>query len=147
MKDRPEIVGFENVAKYLTSELACIVEMERYRAKVGGGEDISPVTLRVTSVLRPEDGRLVGGHKEGEERYGNCGVDAGNQLDEADHALALEFEGYHDLFLTATAGTRGIAEVGRDPPPFRRDAFVVAGAGAVYPARRGVGAGDAEVQG
>ena len=51
-----EIVGFENVAKYVTPELACIVEMERYRAKVGGGEDISPVALRVTSILRPEDG-------------------------------------------------------------------------------------------
>lgn len=51
-----EIVGFENVAKYVTSELACIVETERYRAKVGGGEDISPVTLRVTSIFRPEDG-------------------------------------------------------------------------------------------
>lgn len=35
---------------------------------------------------------------------------------------------------------------GGDPPPFRRDALIVAGAGAVYPARRGVGAGDAEVQ-
>jgi hypothetical protein len=35
-----EIVGFESVAKYVTSELACIVEMERYRAKVGGVEDI-----------------------------------------------------------------------------------------------------------
>ncbi len=51
-----EIVGFENVAKYVTSELACIVEMERDMAKVGGGEDISPVTLRVTSTFRPEDG-------------------------------------------------------------------------------------------
>jgi ketosteroid isomerase-like protein len=30
--------------------------MERYRAKVGGVEDISPVDLRVTSILRPEDG-------------------------------------------------------------------------------------------
>jgi ketosteroid isomerase-like protein len=51
-----EIVGFENVAKYVTSELAYIVEVERYGAKVGGGEEISPVTLRVTSILRPEDG-------------------------------------------------------------------------------------------
>jgi ketosteroid isomerase-like protein len=51
-----EIVGFENVAKYVTSELAYIVEMEHYRAKVGGNEDISPVSLRVTSILRPEDG-------------------------------------------------------------------------------------------
>jgi ketosteroid isomerase-like protein len=51
-----EIVSFENVANYVTSELVCVVEMERYRARVGGGEDISPVTLRVTSIFRPEDG-------------------------------------------------------------------------------------------
>jgi ketosteroid isomerase-like protein len=51
-----EIVGFENVAKYATSELAYIVEVERYRAKVGGREDITPLTLRVTSILRPEGG-------------------------------------------------------------------------------------------
>jgi ketosteroid isomerase-like protein len=51
-----EIIGFENVAKFVASELACIVEVERYRAKVGGSEDITPVTLRVTSILRPEDG-------------------------------------------------------------------------------------------
>ena len=51
-----EIVGFENVAKYVTSELAYIVEVERYRTKVGGSEDITPVTLRVTSILRLEDG-------------------------------------------------------------------------------------------
>jgi ketosteroid isomerase-like protein len=51
-----EIVSFENVAKFVTAELACIVEVERYRAKVGGSEDITPVTLRVTSILRPEDG-------------------------------------------------------------------------------------------
>src|SRR5215216_7447634 len=50
-----EIVSFENVAKYVTSELAYIVEVERYRAKVGGREDITPVTLRVTSILRPEE--------------------------------------------------------------------------------------------
>jgi ketosteroid isomerase-like protein len=51
-----EIVGFENVAKYVTSELAYIVEVERYQARVGGGEDITPVALRVTSIFRPEDG-------------------------------------------------------------------------------------------
>ena len=51
-----EIVSFENVAKYVTSELAYIVEVERYRAKVGGSEDITPVSLRVTSILRPEEG-------------------------------------------------------------------------------------------
>jgi hypothetical protein len=50
-----EIVGFENVARYVTSELAYIVEVERYRAKIGGREDITPVSLRVTSIFRPEE--------------------------------------------------------------------------------------------
>ena len=44
------------MAKFVTSDLACIVEVERYRAKVGGSENITPVTLRVTSILRAEDG-------------------------------------------------------------------------------------------
>jgi ketosteroid isomerase-like protein len=51
-----EIVGFENVAKHVSAELAYIVEVERYRAKVGGREDVVPLALRVTSILRPEDG-------------------------------------------------------------------------------------------
>jgi ketosteroid isomerase-like protein len=51
-----EIVGFETVAKHATPELAYTVEVERYQAKVGGREDITPVAVRVTSVFRPEDG-------------------------------------------------------------------------------------------
>jgi len=51
-----EIAGFETVAKYVTSELACVVEVERYQAKVGGTEEIAPIALRVTSILRPEEG-------------------------------------------------------------------------------------------
>ena len=51
-----EIVGFENVAKYVTPELAYIVWVERARAKVGGREDIAPLELRVTMIFRPEDG-------------------------------------------------------------------------------------------
>jgi len=51
-----EVVDFENVAKYVTPELAYIVEVERYRAKIGGREEITPVSLRVTSVFRPEEG-------------------------------------------------------------------------------------------
>jgi ketosteroid isomerase-like protein len=49
-------VGFERMAGYTTPLLAYIVEMERIEAKIGGGEDITPVTLRVTTVFRPEDG-------------------------------------------------------------------------------------------
>ena len=51
-----EIVGFEYVAKYVTPELAYIVEVERYKAKVGGGEELAPISLRVTSIFRREDG-------------------------------------------------------------------------------------------
>jgi ketosteroid isomerase-like protein len=51
-----EIIDFENVATYVTPELAYIVEVERYQAKVGGREDIAPVALRVTSIFRREDG-------------------------------------------------------------------------------------------
>jgi ketosteroid isomerase-like protein len=51
-----EIVGFENVANCVTPELAYIVELERYQAKVGGREEITPVAVRVTSIFRPEDG-------------------------------------------------------------------------------------------
>ncbi len=51
-----EIVGFENVAKCVTPELAYIVELERYQAKLGGREEIVPFALRVTTIFRPEDG-------------------------------------------------------------------------------------------
>ncbi len=51
-----EIVGFENVAKHVTPELAYIVEVERFKAKVGGREGITPFALRVTSIFRPEEG-------------------------------------------------------------------------------------------
>jgi ketosteroid isomerase-like protein len=51
-----KVVGFENVARYVTPELAYIVEVERFKAKIGGMDDVADVALRTTSVLRPEDG-------------------------------------------------------------------------------------------
>ncbi len=51
-----EIVGFENVAKYVTPELVYIVWVERSEGKVGGRQDIAPFPLRVTTIFRPEDG-------------------------------------------------------------------------------------------
>jgi ketosteroid isomerase-like protein len=51
-----EITGFETVAKYVTPELAYTVWLERQQAKVGGSEEITPFTLRVTMIFRPEDG-------------------------------------------------------------------------------------------
>lgn len=49
-----EVTGVELVAKYVSDGLACIVEVERGRVKVGGGEDLAPVALRVTSLFRLE---------------------------------------------------------------------------------------------
>src|SRR5712692_6480821 len=51
-----EKVGFDIVAKYVTPELAYIVELDQTKAKVGGREDIAPFALRVTMIFRPEDG-------------------------------------------------------------------------------------------
>jgi ketosteroid isomerase-like protein len=51
-----EIEGFEIVAKYVTPELAYIVEIERTKAKVGGKEDVAPSALRATMIFRPEGG-------------------------------------------------------------------------------------------
>jgi ketosteroid isomerase-like protein len=52
-----EMGAFENVAKYVTPELAYAVWLERAKAKVGGEEDIfAPIALRVTMIFRPEEG-------------------------------------------------------------------------------------------
>ena len=51
-----EFTGFENVVKNVTPELAFIVEVERFRVKIAGREEVAPVALRTTSILRPEEG-------------------------------------------------------------------------------------------
>ena len=51
-----EATGFENVAKYVTAELAYTVEIERCQAKVEGRDDITPIAVRTTTVFRLEDG-------------------------------------------------------------------------------------------
>jgi parallel beta-helix repeat protein len=54
-----EIARIETVAKLVTAELAYLVELETYRAKVGGADEMSPAGLRVTlsSDQRTEPGR------------------------------------------------------------------------------------------
>ncbi len=47
---------FENISKWLTPELALIFEIERFKGKLGGKQDIVPMALRVTTVFRMEDG-------------------------------------------------------------------------------------------
>jgi ketosteroid isomerase-like protein len=61
-----EQIEFERIAKSVTPELAYIVEVERCRARVGGGDELVPVALRVTSIFRPERGgwKLVHRHAD-----------------------------------------------------------------------------------
>ncbi len=52
-----EVIGVDLVAKYVSDDFACVVEVERGRVKVGGGTELVPVALRVTSVFRLEHAR------------------------------------------------------------------------------------------
>jgi ketosteroid isomerase-like protein len=51
-----EVVGFENVTTVIAPDLAYTVEIENYLARVGGAKQISPVSVRVTTVFRREGG-------------------------------------------------------------------------------------------
>lgn len=55
--------SFEIVEKYVTPELACVVEMERAKAKFGAREEITPYALRATIIFRPEDGTWKVAHR------------------------------------------------------------------------------------
>jgi hypothetical protein len=47
-----EFVSAEIIAKYVTPELAYVVEIERGEAKIGGREEITPWALRATMIFR-----------------------------------------------------------------------------------------------
>jgi len=47
--------GFETVAKRVTADLAYIVEIERFEAKIGGRDDTTALSLRCTSIFGRED--------------------------------------------------------------------------------------------
>lgn len=61
-----EVVAFENVSTVITPDLAYTVEIESYRARVGGADEMAPVAVRVTTVFRREEGvwKLV--HRHGD---------------------------------------------------------------------------------
>jgi ketosteroid isomerase-like protein len=58
-----EAVGFENVTTVVTPDLAYTVEIESYRALVRGAEEPAPVSVRVTTVFRREDGEWKVTHR------------------------------------------------------------------------------------
>jgi ketosteroid isomerase-like protein len=49
-------LGFETVAKRVTGDLAYVVETERYESKLAGGDDLTTVALRCTSIFAREGG-------------------------------------------------------------------------------------------
>lgn len=61
-----EVLGVESIAKCVTPELSYIIEVERFKAKVGGTQDPVSAALRVTSVFRAEHGtwKLVHRHAD-----------------------------------------------------------------------------------
>lgn len=61
-----EVTAVELVATYISGDLACVVEVERGRARVGGGHELVPLALRATSLFRRESGtwKLVHRHAD-----------------------------------------------------------------------------------
>jgi ketosteroid isomerase-like protein len=61
-----EVASFESIAEYVTADLASILEVERWKAKVGGRDEVARFDLRTTSTFRREDGtwRLVHRHAD-----------------------------------------------------------------------------------
>jgi ketosteroid isomerase-like protein len=61
-----EVIGVELVAKYVSGDLACVVEVERGKSKVGGANETAPLAARVTSLFRFEQGgwKLVHRHAD-----------------------------------------------------------------------------------
>jgi ketosteroid isomerase-like protein len=51
-----EVVGFENVSTVIGSDFAYTVEIESYRARVGKADEITPLSIRVTTIFRREGG-------------------------------------------------------------------------------------------
>jgi ketosteroid isomerase-like protein len=48
-------LGWQIVAKYVSAELAYVVQIERAEAKIGAREDITPYAVRSTMIFRPEE--------------------------------------------------------------------------------------------
>jgi ketosteroid isomerase-like protein len=50
-----EFLEWQIVAKYVTAELAYVVQIERAEAKIGAREDLIPLVVRATMNFRPEE--------------------------------------------------------------------------------------------
>ena len=50
-----EVIAFERISEFANETLGFIIEIERYRSKVGGSESLTPLALRVTTIFRREE--------------------------------------------------------------------------------------------
>jgi len=50
-----EAFSAERISTYATTDLGYLVEIQQFRARVGGAEIAVPVSLRVTTIFRRED--------------------------------------------------------------------------------------------
>ncbi|HJR88451.1 MAG TPA: nuclear transport factor 2 family protein, partial [Acidimicrobiia bacterium] len=51
-----EAIGFDRISQVSTSDLGYVVEIERFRSKLGGADEFTEFALRVTTILRLEEG-------------------------------------------------------------------------------------------
>ena len=61
-----EVTEFNTLARYETADLVTLLDVEHWRTRVGGGEELSEFDLRVSSTYRREGGewRLVHPHAD-----------------------------------------------------------------------------------
>jgi hypothetical protein len=60
------MVEAETLTKYVTPELVYLVRVERSKATLGGRDAVTPISLRATMIMAPEDGewKIVHRHAE-----------------------------------------------------------------------------------
>jgi ketosteroid isomerase-like protein len=61
-----EPVQFERISQYATQDLGYVLWIERTRLKMGGADEMRPISLRVTTIFRREDGdwRIIHRHAD-----------------------------------------------------------------------------------
>jgi mannose-6-phosphate isomerase-like protein (cupin superfamily)/ketosteroid isomerase-like protein len=61
-----QVVGFDELARYASNDLATILEVEHWRARIGDRDSVEPFDLRVTTTFRRERGewRIVHRHAD-----------------------------------------------------------------------------------
>src|ERR671910_3728579 len=55
LRSHGTFVEWQIVAKYVSAELAYVVQIERAEAKIGAREDIASLAVRATMIFRPEE--------------------------------------------------------------------------------------------